>query len=52
VPHRKINIQGVARATEVYEVLYYGIIMLCTQMECGNINILEKENFTRWGSQA
>jgi len=52
VPHRKINIQGVPQATEVCKVLYYGIIMLRTQMGSGNINILKKENFTRWGSKA
>jgi hypothetical protein len=52
VPHRKMNIQGVPRTTEVCEVLYYGIIMLHTQMGSGNINFLKKENFTRWSSKA
>jgi len=47
-----MNIQGVPRATEVCEVLCYGIIMLCTKMGSGNINFLKKENFTRWSSQA
>jgi len=52
VPHRKRNIQGVPQATEVCEVLYYGIITLHTQMGSGNTNFLKKDNFTRWSSQA
>jgi hypothetical protein len=47
-----MNIQGVPGATEVCKVLYYRIIMLCTQMGSGNTNILKKEYFTRQGSQA